>query len=275
MARKRLISPEFFTHPDIYEAEAATGLPLRLAFTGLWTQADKRGIFRWQGRRLKLAILPYDPVDFETILVALERHGFVRKYTVAGQDYGLIPSFIKHQTFHRLERPSDDPPPPDAITGGVDLLQGREPSGWIPRSVRDFVMERDAHQCVECRSTENLTLDHIVAYSAGGSNTAENLRVLCRSCNSKKGSRRLQPPANNDLALLHGGAMTARTPVAVAVASTDTSAVAVAVADARAAGPHGPPSPAANSGAPMRLGDVDWRAMFTQAGASPRIGFRP
>ena len=56
MARRRLISPEFFTHSDLYDAEARHGLPLRLAYAGLWTVCDRRGLFRWRPRELKLAI---------------------------------------------------------------------------------------------------------------------------------------------------------------------------------------------------------------------------
>lgn len=59
----------------------------------------------------------------------------------------------------------------------------------IPLSTRAMVMERDEYQCVECSATDFLTLDHIWPYSKGGKDTVENLRVLCRSCNSAKGDR--------------------------------------------------------------------------------------
>lgn len=59
----------------------------------------------------------------------------------------------------------------------------------ISDRVRRFVYKRDNHRCVECGATENLSLDHIYPYSRGGSDSHENLRTLCRSCNSKKGAR--------------------------------------------------------------------------------------
>jgi 5-methylcytosine-specific restriction endonuclease McrA len=44
----------------------------------------------------------------------------------------------------------------------------------------------EIRECQKCHRTENLTLDHIVALSIGGTHTRDNLQVLCRSCNSKK-----------------------------------------------------------------------------------------
>lgn len=59
----------------------------------------------------------------------------------------------------------------------------------IPQWVRDTVFERDEFRCVDCAATDDLTLDHIYPWSLGGPDTVENLRVLCRSCNSSKGAR--------------------------------------------------------------------------------------
>lgn len=43
--------------------------------------------------------------------------------------------------------------------------------------------------CSACATTSDLTGDHRVPVSRGGASTLENIEVLCRRCNSSKGSR--------------------------------------------------------------------------------------
>jgi hypothetical protein len=121
MARIRTIKPEFFRHEQLFEAEKESGLPLRLAFAGLWTAADREGRFRWSPRALKLDCLPYDDVDFGAVLDALARYGFVVKYqdSDGGVEYGAIPSWDKHQVINNRESDSQLPPPPVGAANGT------------------------------------------------------------------------------------------------------------------------------------------------------------
>lgn len=112
MSRSRIVKPEFFKHSGLYEAEVESGLPLRLAFEGLWTVADREGRFRWKPLELKIEVLPYDPVNFADILSALEQHKFIRRYVVEGKEYADIPSFKEHQHFHHKEAASRIPSHP-------------------------------------------------------------------------------------------------------------------------------------------------------------------
>lgn len=57
------------------------------------------------------------------------------------------------------------------------------------RDYRQAIFHRDGYECAECGATEQLTVDHIIPISKGGTETLENLRTLCKSCNSKKGDR--------------------------------------------------------------------------------------
>lgn len=111
MARIRTVKPEFFVHEGIHDLEKKTGLPLRLAFIGLWCQADKEGRFKWRPRPLKHDIMPYDEVDFSAILEALAAGNFVARYEVNGKLYGYIPSWHEHQKPHHKEFASELPSP--------------------------------------------------------------------------------------------------------------------------------------------------------------------
>lgn len=68
-------------------------------------------------------------------------------------------------------------------------LRAATPRRGIPSAVRRAVMERDEFTCQECGATDDLALDHIYPLSLGGEDTEDNLRVLCRPCNSRKGAR--------------------------------------------------------------------------------------
>ena len=45
------------------------------------------------------------------------------------------------------------------------------------------------YACVECGTTHDITIDHKVPLSLGGSDDVSNLQFLCRSCNSRKGTK--------------------------------------------------------------------------------------
>jgi len=112
MARIRTVKPEFFRHEKLYEAEKQSGLPLRVAFCGLWTAADRQGRFAWAPRALKLDCLPFDDVDFGAVLDALAAGEFIVKYQAGGKAYGFIPSWHEHQHINQREAQSRIPEPP-------------------------------------------------------------------------------------------------------------------------------------------------------------------
>ena len=71
----------------------------------------------------------------------------------------------------------------------VALRGGQEKRAKIPEDVRAAVYVRDGGVCQECGTDKNLSMDHIKPWSLGGPDTVENLRVLCRPCNSRKGAK--------------------------------------------------------------------------------------
>ena len=157
MARIRTVKPELFKHDELYEAEIETGLPLRVAFIGLFTVCDREGRFRWRPRRLKVDILPYDEVDFSRVLHALTTRGFLVHYASitreARVDFGCIPSFKRHQVINNKESPSELPSFDDkgmeVVThdynealdnkGEIHALATREPRVSHALTTRDYL----------------------------------------------------------------------------------------------------------------------------------------
>lgn len=56
----------------------------------------------------------------------------------------------------------------------------------IPRDVRQRVWQRYGGRCADCGSTQYIEFDHIVPVARGGSNSDQNVQLLCRRCNLKK-----------------------------------------------------------------------------------------
>lgn len=73
------------------------------------------------------------------------------------------------------------------------ILTPSRPKGRKPISARKRVrvFARDGFQCATCADAdpESLSIDHIVPVSKGGGDEEENLRTLCTSCNSRKGTK--------------------------------------------------------------------------------------
>jgi len=135
MGRIRTIKPEFFKHSGLFDAERETGLPLRVAYAGIWTCCDREGRFKWRPRELKLDVLPYDDCDFSRVLDVLHARGFLIKYTSGTEHFGAILSWKGHQFINNKEPQSVIPEPPKnelfdaSITRGIHLEDPSETRG--------------------------------------------------------------------------------------------------------------------------------------------------
>jgi hypothetical protein len=83
-----------------------------------------------------------------------------------------------------------------AVSNGKARQGKAQPKGrWIRPEKRLAIYIRDGFRCLYCgtdlrdASPADVTLDHLVAKDAGGSNEADNLVTACRRCNCSRGSR--------------------------------------------------------------------------------------
>ena len=74
----------------------------------------------------------------------------------------------------------------DSEIQGKGIASG---SSWD--RIRKAVLARDSYTCRSCRRKDNLTVDHIVQLSQGGTNNLENLQTLCKYCHEKKDNRKI------------------------------------------------------------------------------------
>lgn len=90
---------------------------------------------------------------------------------------------------------------PDEV---LDYFAIEKPNRELIENIKEYrqEMKRDSFRekvlslkqvCVSCGSTDNLSVDHIIALHSGGNNDISNLQILCVSCNSKKGINRNLP----------------------------------------------------------------------------------
>lgn len=57
---------------------------------------------------------------------------------------------------------------------------------------RQNIFRRDNHECQYCGTNRDLTLDHLIPRSKGGTSNWKNLVTACRHCNARKGDYGLE-----------------------------------------------------------------------------------
>ena len=118
MARIRTIKPEFWTSSTVVDLEPFA----RLLFIGSWNFADDFGLLPDDPKRLKLQVLPADPVDADELVEVLVDAGLFERVTAPSGDRLLrIATFGAHQKIDKRSSgkwgnpndwPAESPPIP-------------------------------------------------------------------------------------------------------------------------------------------------------------------
>lgn len=123
MARIRYLKPDFFIDPDLGELS----FQHRLIFAGLWCQADKAGRLRYEPKKLKIQIVPYDNIKMEQVLEELSVKPFIQIYEIEGVKYIQIKNWDRHQNPHHTEKESIIPLFDGILTVKEPLLNSVKP----------------------------------------------------------------------------------------------------------------------------------------------------
>lgn len=114
------------------------------------------------------------PADYETAVKMLCRRG---------------PESFSKASWERVKRAfivDGDRLLPDPEFVYTSKARIRHNTEAVRKSLKEAIFQRD-RVCQHCGTDKSLQIDHIVPRIAGGESVAENLQVLCRSCNVKKG----------------------------------------------------------------------------------------
>lgn len=60
---------------------------------------------------------------------------------------------------------------------------------YLPKTLRNQILEKYKFTCQKCGVNKDLSIDHIKPVKHGGTDEAENLTILCKICNAKKGAK--------------------------------------------------------------------------------------
>lgn len=85
---------------------------------------------------------------------------------------------------------------PDKVTAKTQRYRARRQAATIEHVDYAAILLRDGYHCYLCDQAvapEQLSFDHVVALSRGGKESAGNIRVAHRVCNSRKGARPWPP----------------------------------------------------------------------------------
>ena len=123
----------------------------------------------WPGQEMLSRMCSFSDRTVRNLCASLEKKGVIAREQ--RQDYELIWINIS------------------GITLFIGTWEKKPNQRGVFAQYKTFVLSRDEYACVYCGSEQNLSLDHVIPQSKGGSHEPENLVCCCKSCNSSKRDR--------------------------------------------------------------------------------------
>lgn len=139
MARIRTIKPDFWTDEKV----VALSPFARLLFIGMWNFVDEAGRCEFSPLRLKMQILPADPVDAAELISEIQCAGLIVVYAADGKQFFQVTNFAKHQkTDPRW--PSKLPAPTPERTNSPPITPTPAPGKGKERGEREKERKEDS-----------------------------------------------------------------------------------------------------------------------------------
>ncbi len=136
-----------------------------------------------------MAVTALKHMEDELFTSAYKKNHRNEFYKVVVEKYGRFEVRISYQEFESLLKIARL----NSITRSKkqELIKDRRQEFQRSRKYIMLAMIEDGHiyACNECHSSSDITIDHVVPLSRGGSDELENLQFLCRSCNSRKSAK--------------------------------------------------------------------------------------
>jgi HNH endonuclease len=136
------------------------------------------------------------PVIVASFLLAMDRIGQSWRWATTKAELALsigidgwvlLPQQFADVHLANLLAPRKTLKSPLGLFWDVDIPRNRATNHRVKGNVRDCVLARDGHKCVECSRSEadgvSLTMDHVIPFSRGGETSEGNLVTLCEDCN--------------------------------------------------------------------------------------------
>ena len=120
------------------------------------------------------------PPDVEKNAVAFLRS--LHRHQLRGDVFQVAERVLVH-VGHQLYGDYPDP------LGGARAVETPPNRQATPHRISRTVWDRDDWTCQHCGTHRDLTVDHVVPVSKGGTDDLDNLQTLCGTCNSRKGAR--------------------------------------------------------------------------------------
>jgi Protein of unknown function DUF262/HNH endonuclease len=174
--------------PELRQTRFHNSAEFYTLFLLVWQMSRDKFVLHNKARnRIAFALLKRLSTEVDQLRQQLRKASIPKRAQPIYRDYLLTVQGDTDSAATRERRAS-------IVKGLLDSLYERkdEKRAFSTEQRRIIWNSEDQHYCRSCRKRlawDDFTVDHIIAHVRGGRTSLRNAQLMCRSCNSKKGSR--------------------------------------------------------------------------------------